>query len=78
MPLLAGLGSTGIGLVWGWMLGWLEPVCHRPRTVSAAAAASLLLAGSAWFFAHLAGAVAFAAGAAAALLCHLAALRRRE
>jgi hypothetical protein len=39
------LGSTGLGLVWGWLIGSLEGrVYHVIRTVLSVAVATLLLA----------------------------------
>jgi hypothetical protein len=76
MSALAIAGAAGIGLAWGWMLGWPAGGGRPVRTAAAAAAASLLVAGSALLYAGWSGAVAFGGAAVLALLLHLGQRRR--
>jgi hypothetical protein len=71
MSALAIAGAAGIGLAWGWMLGWPAAGRHPVRNAVAAAAASVLVAGSALLYAGWSGAAAFGGAAALALLLHL-------
>lgn len=75
------LGSIGIGLVWGWLIG---PFGDRPRrkffNVLAVSAATLLLAGLVYWVAEWQQAVFFLGFTALAFLVHLSwrqELRRR-
>jgi hypothetical protein len=76
MSALAIAGAAGIGLAWGWMLGWPAGGGHPVRNAVAAAAASVLVAGSVLFQAGWAGAVGFGGAAVLALLLHLGQRRR--
>lgn len=76
MTLLTGLGSAGIGLVWGWMLGWLGPA-SRGWSWLAAGAATLAAAAATWSYAGWGGAVVFAAASGLAVLLHFGLLEGR-
>jgi hypothetical protein len=71
MNVLALLGAAGIGVTWGWMLGWLQGGDRPVRTALAVAGASVLLMGAATFYAGPAGAAVLGGGAALAALLHL-------
>jgi hypothetical protein len=75
------LGSIGIGLVWGWLIG---PLGDRPRrkflNVLTVSAATLSLAGLVYWFAGWQGTVFFLGPMTLAFLLHLGwrqELRRR-
>jgi peptidoglycan/LPS O-acetylase OafA/YrhL len=79
--LIATLGSIGLGLVWGWMLGMLGGR-HRAsdrrwpvRNVLILGAASLLLAAQVFLLANWQALALFGGAAAVALLFHLGWLR---
>lgn len=66
------LGAVGVGLVWGWWAALLTRGAARPLLSWAAILASALVAGAVvWRMADRGAAIAFAAGAAAALFLHL-------
>lgn len=72
MNALALLGAAGVGVTWGWMLGWLAGGERPARTSLAAIGASLLVVGVVAIFAGPAGAAASGVAAAVALPLHLA------
>lgn len=75
------LGSVGIGLVWGWLLGNLEGRVRRPLVVGwSTSLATLLLATLVLMFTDRRALWLFLGAAALSLLLHLAwrqELRRR-
>lgn len=79
--LITWLGSVGIGLVWGWLLGSLGGRVRRPQLVGwSASAATLLVAVVVRWFADGRALWLFVGAAALSLLLHLGwrqELRRR-
>jgi len=71
MNVLALLGAAGMGLTWGWILGWLSGSLRPARALLAAIGASALLAVVVAVYASAAGAVVFAGATALAALLHM-------
>ena len=71
------LGGIGLGLVWGWLLGYLRPSrVHRLRTLSIALTATFLAGIPAVVLGGATAAISFVVAAAAAALIHFIVLQR--
>ena len=71
MRSLALVGSAGIGLVWGWLLGSVEGRIRMPRrTVPVLVLASLAVASIIWLFVEWRGTLCFGIAGLLAYLIH--------